>query len=305
MASIDRVTQTEVELEEVVEGQALRAEADDGRSTPVFVIRPARKWPHLDVSELWHYRELLGRFVWRDVKVRYKQTFIGIAWAFLVPALTAAVYVVIFGKFANFPSGNVAYPSMVIAAVLPMQYFASAVTGSSTSLVANMSLVTKVYFPRVLLPLGSAITPAVDFLVGLPALLALMAYYHTWPTGPQVLTAPLWLALAFVTALGIGLALSAMNARYRDVPFMIPPFLQLMPFVSAVPFAVQEIPEKWQWILAFNPMTAVVTGWRWAVLGAPAPDLGQTAVGVSVAFLLFVGGLSLFRSTEPRIADTI
>jgi lipopolysaccharide transport system permease protein len=193
----------------------------------------------------------------------------------------------------------------VIAGVLPMQYFASAVTGSSTSLVANMSLVTKVYFPRVLLPLGSAITPAVDFLVGLPALLALMAYYHTWPSGPEVLTAPVWLALAFVTALGIGLALAAMNARYRDVPFMIPPFLQLMPFVSGVPFAVQEIPEKWQWILALNPMTAVVTGWRWAVLGAPAPVLGQAAIGVAVAFVLFVGGLTLFRSTEPRIADTI
>jgi lipopolysaccharide transport system permease protein len=168
-----------------------------------------------------------------------------------------------------------------------------------------MSLVTKVYFPRVLLPLGSAITPVVDFVVGLPALLALMAYYDTWPTGPQVLAGPLFLGLAFVTALGIGLALSAMNARYRDVPFMIPPFLQLMPFLSGVPYAVQEIPEKWQWILAFNPMTAVVTGWRWAVLGAPPPDPGQTALGVAVGFLLFVGGLSLFRSTEPRIADTI
>jgi len=299
------VTQTEVELEEVVEGEATPPDAWDKRTAPVFVIRPARRWPHLDVSELWHYRELLGRFVWRDVKVRYKQTFIGIAWAFLVPALTAAVYVVIFGKFANFPSGNVAYPSMVIAAVLPMQYFSSAVTGSSMSLVANLPLVTKVYFPRVLLPLGSALVPAVDFLVGLPALLVLMAYYGTWPTGPQVLTAPIFLGLAFVTALGIGLALAAMNARYRDVPFMIPPFLQLMPFLSAVPFAVQEIPEKWQWILAFNPMTAVITGWRWAVLGAPAPDFRQTALGATVGILLFVGGLSLFRSTEPRIADTI
>ena len=282
-----------------------RAREHTARTGRLTVIRPAPRWPHLDVSELWHYRELLGRFVWRDVKVRYKQTFIGIAWAFLVPALTAAVYVVIFGKFANFPSGNVAYPSMVIAAVLPMQYFSSAVTGSSTSLVANLPLVTKVYFPRVLLPLGAAFVPVVDFLVGLPALIALMAYYGTWPDGPEVVFAPLFLCLAFVTALGIGLALAAMNARYRDVPFMIPPFLQLMPFLSAVPFAVQEIPEKWQWILALNPMTAVVTGWRWAVLGAPPPNLEQTLVGVAVGILLFLAGLTIFRSTEPRIADTI
>lgn len=271
----------------------------------VTLIKPAPRWPHLDVPELWHYRELLGRFVWRDVKVRYKQTFIGVGWALLVPALTAFVYVIIFGKFANFPSGDVAYPSLVIAGVLPMQYFASAVTGSSTTLVSNMPLVTKVYFPRVLLPLGAAIVPAVDFLVGLPALIALTAYYDTWPDGPEVLLAPFFLGLAFMTALGIGLALAAVNARYRDVPFMIPPFLQLMPFLSAVPYAVQEIPEKWQWILAFNPMTAVVTGWRWCVLGAPPPDPAQTAVGVGVGIFLFVAGLTIFRSSEPRIADTI
>lgn len=286
---------------------AARARDDtDARSRRVTLIRPAPRRPHLDVSELWHYRELLGRFVWRDIKVRYKQTFVGVAWALLVPVLTAAVYVVIFGKFANFPKGEVPYPSLVIAGVLPMQYFASAVTGSSTSLVANLPLVTKVYFPRVLLPLGSAIVPAFDFLVGLPALLVLTAIYDTWPDGPQLFLAPLFLGLGFITALGIGLALAAINARYRDVPFMIPPFLQLMPFLSAVPYAVQEIPEKWQWILAFNPMTAVVTGWRWSVLGGAAPpDLGQTLVGVTVAILLFVGGLSVFRSSEPRIADTI
>ena len=298
--------ETDLQAPERLTGPSAAFRSARQPSPRVAVIRPAPRWPQLDVSELWHYRELLGRFVWRDVKVRYKQTFIGIAWALLVPALTAAVYVVIFGKFANFPKGEVPYPSLVIAGVLPMQYFASAVIGSSTTLVANMPLVTKVYFPRILLPLGSAIVPAIDFLVGLPALVVLMAVYGTWPSGPEVLLAPFFLGLAFVTALGLGLGLAAINARYRDVPFMIPPFLQLMPFVSAVPYAVQEIPEKWQWILAFNPMTAVVTGWRWSVLGdAAPPDLGQTLVGVAVGVILFLMGLTIFRSSEPRIADTI
>ncbi len=168
------------------------AELED-RVDRVVVIRPARRWPHLDVSELWHFRELLARLVWRDVSVRYKQTFLGVAWALLVPVFTAAVYVVIFGKFAQFPAGeeNTAYPSLVLAGVIPMQYFASSLTGSSMSLAANLQLVTKVYFPRTLLPLGAVIVPLIDFLVGLPVLIALMWYYDTWPDGANVLFAPL------------------------------------------------------------------------------------------------------------------
>ena len=159
------------------------------------VIKPAPRWPSLDISELWHFRELLGRLVWRDVVVRYKQTFLGIAWAILVPIFTAVVYVIVFGKFADFPSGDVPYPSLVIAGVLPMQYFASALTGSSMSLAANLPLVTKVYFPRTLLPLAAVIVPLIDFVVGLPVLLALMWYYDTWPGGAEVLLAPLFMRL--------------------------------------------------------------------------------------------------------------
>ncbi len=271
----------------------------------VTVIRPASRLPHLDVSELWHYRELLGTLVWRDIVVRYKQTFLGIAWAILVPVFTATVYVIVFGKFANFPSGSIPYPSLVIAGVLPMQYFASALTGSSMSLAANLPLVTKVYFPRTLLPLSAVIVPLIDFIIGLPVLLALMAYYDTWPGGAEVLLAPLFIGLAVVTALGDGFLLSALNVRFRDVRYMIPVFLQVLPLLSGVMYTVEAIPVKWQWILAFNPMTAVIAGWRWAVLDANAPDLGQTAVGVSVAIVLFVGGLAVFRSSEPRFADTI
>jgi lipopolysaccharide transport system permease protein len=287
--------------------------SDEGRialdaadaSTRVTVIKPAPRWPTLDIPELWHFRELLGRLVWRDVVVRYKQTFLGVAWAILVPIFTAVVYIIVFGKFANFPSGDVPYPSLVIAGVLPMQYFATALTTSSMSLASNLTLVTKVYFPRALLPLGAVIVPLVDFLVGIPVLVALMWYYDTWPAGIEVMFAPAFIALAVLTALGLGLFLSALNVRFRDVRYMIPVFLQVLPLLSGVMYAVQSIPEKWQWVLALNPMTTVISGWRWSVLDAPPPDVGQAALGFGIAGLLLVGGLAMFRSSEPRFADTI
>jgi lipopolysaccharide transport system permease protein len=284
-----------------VEGPAVDPETV-GRVT---VIRPASRMPRIDVGELWHYRELLWTLVWRDVAVRYKQTFLGVAWAILVPAFTALVYVIVFGKFANFPAGSTPYPSLVVAGVLPMQYFASALSLASLSLLANLPLVTKVYFPRTILPLAGVAVPLVDFVVGLPVLLVLMFRYDTWPDGWKFLTAPFFILLAVVTVLGIGLLLAAVNVRYRDVRYMIPVFLQVLPLLSGVMFAVDEIPVKWQWILAFNPMTAVIAGWRWAVLDASQPDLGQLAVGVAVALALFFVGLASFRSSEPRFADTI
>jgi homopolymeric O-antigen transport system permease protein len=271
----------------------------------VVMIRPASRWPHLDVRELWHYRELMFRLVWRDVVVRYKQTFLGITWALLVPTLTTAVYAIVFGKFANFPHGNTPYPVLTAAGVIPMQYFASALTSSSTSLVTNLPLVTKVYFPRVLLPLAAVVVPIVDLVVALPVLITLMAIYNTWPDGLQVVLAPAFLALAFVTALGVGLLLSTFTARWRDVPYMIPVFLQILPLVSGVMYAFNQIPTKWQWIFSFNPMSGVITGWRWAILGEAAPNWGQMAVSVSVAAALFGVGLAVFRSFEPRFADTI
>jgi lipopolysaccharide transport system permease protein len=271
----------------------------------VTVIRPASRFPRLDVGELWHYRELLWTLVWRDVSVRYKQTFLGVAWAILVPAFTALVYVIVFGKFANFPAGSTPYPSLVVAGVLPMQYFASALSLASMSLLSNLPLVTKVYFPRTVLPLGGVTVPLVDFVVGLPVLLVLMWKYDTWPDGWKVFMAPVFMLLAVVTVLGLALLLSAVNVRYRDVRYMIPVFIQVLPLLSGVMFAVNEIPVKWQWILAVNPMTSVIAGWRWAMLDAAAPDPGQVAVGVAVALALFVTGLAVFRSSEPRFADTI
>jgi lipopolysaccharide transport system permease protein len=277
----------------------------EARVDRTVVIKPASRWPHLDVAELWHFRELLQTLVWRDIVVRYKQTFLGVAWALLVPVFTATVYVIVFGKFANFPAGETPYPSLVIAGVLPMQYFASSLTGGSLSLASNLQLVTKVYFPRALLPLAAVIVPMIDFLVGLPVLVFLMWLYGTWPAGPEVLLAPLFMALAAITALGAGFFLAALNVRYRDVRYMIPVFLQVLPLLSGVMYAVEQIPTKWQWVLAFNPMTTVIAGWRWAMLDASTPHVGQTAIGIGVAATLFLVGLAVFRSSEPRFADTI
>jgi lipopolysaccharide transport system permease protein len=298
------VTQTELERPEAPARDVATPVSEDAVDR-VFVIRPAPRWPHLDFSELWHYRELLFTFVWRDVKVRYKQSFLGVAWALIVPVFTAVVYVVIFGKFAKFPNGEIPYPILVFSGLLPMQLFTSGLTQASTSLVTNANLVTKVYFPRVLLPLAGVLVPVVDFLLAIIVLVGLMAHYNRWPTLPEFLLAPAFVALALVTALGGGFLLSALNVRYRDVPYAIPVFLQVLPFVSGVPYAVSELPEKWQWILAFNPITSVVSGWRWALLGGPPPNPGQVAVGVAVAILLLLGGLTYFRSSEPRFADTI
>jgi homopolymeric O-antigen transport system permease protein len=301
------VTETQIEPAEEARPAEWRAApvARPAPSVPTFVIRPAPRWPHLDFEELWHYRELLFTFVWRDVKVRYKQSFLGIAWALIVPVFTAVVYVIIFGKFAKFPNAEIPYPILVFSGLLPMQLFTSGVTQSGTSLVSNANLVTKVYFPRVMLPLAGTLVPVVDFLLACVVLLGLMARYDTWPSGPEFLLAPAFVLLAWVTALGFGFFLSALNVRYRDVPYAIPVFLQVLPFVSGVPYAVSELPDKWQWILSLNPITSVVEGWRWALLSGPTPNAGHVAVGVTVAILLFLGGLTFFRSSEPRFADTI
>ena len=290
------------------DGLSARPSAPEGTVAPpgrITVIRPASRWPRLDVPELWHYRELLWTLVWRDVVVRYKQTFLGVAWAILVPAFTALVYIVVFGKFADFPDGGLPYPALVIGGVLPMQYFASSLTNSSMSLAANLQLVTKVYFPRALLPLSAVIVPMVDFVVGLPVLIVLMWVYGTWPGGSEALFAPLFMLIALIAALGVGFFLSALNVRYRDVRYMIPVFLQVLPLLSGVMYAIHDLPTKWQWVLALNPMSTVIAGLRWAVLDAVAPDLWQSVLGVGMAVLLFFAGLAIFRSSEPRFADTI
>jgi lipopolysaccharide transport system permease protein len=274
------------------------------RTVPVTVIRQPSRWPRLDLHELWRFRGLLGVFIWRDLKVRYKQTLIGAVWAIFQPAFTALVYTLVFGKFAKFPSGNLPYPIFAFAGVLAWQYFAASLNVASSSVVSNVPLVTKVYFPRVLLPLAGVLVPLVDLFLASWVMVGLMAWFHIWP-GLPILLSPFFILLALITALGGALILSALNVRYRDVAFAIPVFMQVLPFLSGVPYSLDGVPEKWQWLLSLNPITGVVSGWRWTVLNGPQPVLGHLAVSVAVALLLFVAGIAYFRRSEPRFADTI
>lgn len=274
------------------------------RDARVTVIKPAPRWPHLDVSELWHYRELLARLVWRDVTVRYKQTSIGITWAIIQPFLTMVVFTFVFGRFANFPSKGLPYPIFTYSALLPWTYFASAVALSSASIVSNRGLVTKVYFPRVLLPLAAVVVPIADFLPAFLVLVGMMFWFSTFP-GIAILLAPLFLLMALAAALGVGLFLSALNVRYRDVPYAIPFLIQIWLYLSGVVYAIDALPEKWQWVLSLNPMTAVISGFQWGVVGTPAPELAKTLVSVAATGLFVVIGLWFFRRSEPRFADTI
>jgi len=275
-----------------------------GGSEYVTIIQPPSKWPRLGVAELWRFRELMGVFVWRDLKVRYKQTVIGGGWALLQPILPTVVYTLVFGKDANFPSDRLPYPIFAFASVLVWQYFSAALTVSSGSLVANVGLITKVYFPRLLLPLGAVTTPLVDLALGCGLLVLGMAWYDVWPS-TAVLLAPGFIAMAAATALGAGLILSALYVRYRDIPFIIPVFMQVLPFLSGVIYAVSSLPAKWQWLLAFNPLTTAVAGWRWAMLDGKPPVLGQAAIGVAMALLIVTAGFAFFKRAEPKFADTI
>jgi lipopolysaccharide transport system permease protein len=299
------VSSSKLELPDAPARPARPAEEAPVKVDRTFVIKPASSLPHLELPELWHFRELLQTLVWRDVVVRYKQTFLGVAWAILVPAFTALVYILVFGRFANFPSGDLHYAVLVIGGILPMQYFTSALTSSSLSLANNLQLVTKVYFPRVLLPLAAVIVPMIDLIVGLPVLVVVMWIYESWPSGWETILAPAFLFLALITALGAGFFLAALNVRYRDVRYIIPVLLPVLPLVSGVIYEVNDFPTKWQWFLSLNPMTTVISGWRWCVVDGPQPDLAYSAVGVGVALALFFGGLTVFRATEPKFADTI
>jgi homopolymeric O-antigen transport system permease protein len=274
------------------------------RNIDVTVIRPASAWPEVQWHELWRYRGLLGIFVWRDLKVRYKQTVIGAVWALFQPLFTALVYTFIFGRFAKFPSDALPYPIFAFAGVLAWQYFSAAFNQATSSIVGNVPLVTKVYFPRLLLPIGGVVVPLVDLALSLTVLAGMMMWFHIVP-GAKIMLAPLFIGLALITALGAGLALSALTVRYRDVPYAIPLFMSVLPFLSGVMYALNALPPKWQWVLSLNPLSGVVTGWRWAVLDGSPPVIGQLAVSVAVAILMLIFGLAYFRRTEPRFADTI
>ena len=271
---------------------------------PVIVIEPTRGLSSLQLRAVWQYRELLFFLAWRDIKVRYKQTALGVAWVVLQPLLSTVVFTLLFGGLLKVPSSGVPYALFALAALVPWQYFAGSMSRVGTSLVNSAQLITKVYFPRLMIPLSGVISTLVDFAVGFAVLIVLLAVYRT-PLTLHVLWLPAFLLLAIVTALGFGLWLAALNVRYRDVNYLIPFLLQIWMYVTPVVYGSTLIPERFRFLLALNPMTGVVEGFRWALLGtetAPGPIIWVSSL---VAILLLVTGLFYFRRLETSFADVV
>lgn len=271
---------------------------------PSVVIRPRKGYFQLELDELWQYRELLWFLVWRDILIRYKQTAIGISWAVLQPVVTMAIFAVIFGRLANIPSDGLPYPIFAFAALLPWNFFSQALSRSGTSLVGNSNLITKIYFPRLLIPIAASVSPLVDLLCSFVLLLGLMAFYGIVP-GAAVLLLPVFMLLALLTSLAAGLWLSALNVRYRDVGHTIPFLVQVWMYASPVAYSVTMVPVKWRLLYSLNPMVGVIEGFRWALLGSRQPDFGVITVSAAVMLLLLVTGLLYFKQMEQSFADII
>ncbi len=269
-----------------------------------ILIEPPRRWEALDWREFWRYRELLYFLVWRDVKVRYKQTVIGAAWAILQPFLTMVVFSIIFGGLLRVPSDGVPYPVFSYAGLLSWNFFSAALTRSGNSLVADANLISKVYFPRLILPLSAVISLILDFAVAFVILLGMMLFYGIVP-GIAVVTLPLFLSLAFMTALACGLWLSAVNIKYRDVAYAIPFLTQFWLFVTPVAYPSTIIPERWRLLYSLNPMAGVVEGFRWALLGQQNVQGEFIFLSTMVVLTLFIGGLFYFRRMEHEFADVV
>ena len=280
------------------------APAEAASSVPVHRIAPATGWTPIHLGEVWQFRELFGFLVWREVKIRYKQTVLGVGWAVVQPVVTMVVFSIFFGRLGRLPSDGLPYPVFAFTALVPWQLFAFALTESSNSIVANQRLVTKVYFPRLIMPMAAVSVGLVDCCLSLAVLLALLAFYRV-PISGAVWTLPLWVGLALMTALAAGLWLSALNVRYRDVRYTLPFLTQVWLLATPVAYSSAIVPAAWRSIYALNPMVGVVDGFRWALLRGIRPpeitvDVSCLAVGV-----LLTTGLFYFRRTERTFADVI
>lgn len=273
-------------------------------SHPVVILRPSGHFARLNLGDVWEYRDLLYFLVWRDIKVRYKQTALGAAWAVLQPLLTMVAFSVFFGKLAKVPSNGIPYPVFTFAALLPWQLFSYSMTEAGNSLIGSQNLITKIYFPRLVIPIAAVLGGLPDFAISFAVLLVLMAIYGIAPT-LAILTIPLFILLAVATALAAGLWLSALNVKYRDVRYTIPFLSQFWLFLTPVAYPSSLIPEKWRVLFGLNPMAGVAEGFRWALLGekeAPGPML---IVSIAIVAVLLVTGLYYFRRLEATFADSI
>ncbi|HKO61346.1 MAG TPA: ABC transporter permease [Pyrinomonadaceae bacterium] len=273
-------------------------------SLPTYSIEPPKGWAAIGLRELWEYRELLYFLTWRDVKVRYKQTALGAAWAVIQPFFMMVVFSLFFGKLAGVPSDGIPYPVFAFCGLLPWQLFAHSLTESSNSLVGNQHLITKVYFPRLVVPIAAVLGGVIDFAIAFVILIVMMLYFGIVP-GWAIVTLPLFIVLAITTALSVGLWLSALNVKYRDVRYTINFLVQFWLFATPVAYPSSLIPEQWRWLYGLNPMAGVVEGFRWALLGKTDPPGALLAVSVTVVILLLVGGLYYFRRMEQEFADVV
>jgi len=279
------------------------ASGEHAGTFPITVIEPRHGWLDLGIGELLAHRELLYFFVWRDLKVRYKQTFFGAAWAVLQPVLLMAVFSVSLGRIPGVGPSGVPYPLFIFAGLVPWTLFAQSLTGASNSLVGGEAIITKVYFPRLLLPFAAVGSFLLDFVIALGVLALMLVLFGARPS-LAVLWVPAFTLLALITALGIGTFLAAVNVRYRDVKYVVPFLVQIWLFASPVVYTSSLIPERWRTLYALNPMTGVVEGFRWAVLGGPRAD-NLVLVSAAASVLILVGALLYFRRVERTFADVI
>lgn len=273
------------------------------KDIPIVTIHPMDGWVPVDLKELWDYRELLQTFVIRDIKVRYKQTVLGATWAVIQPLFMMVVFTLFFGRLAKIPSEGIPYPIFSYAALLPWTLFAEGLSRSTGSMISNAGIMTKVYFPRLILPLSSAISPLVDFTIAFVILLGMMLYFGFYPT-VNIIWLPAFILLALATSLGVGLWLSALNVQYRDFQYTVPFLIQLWLFASPVVYPSTLLPESYRIVYGLNPMAGVIEGFRWALLGTTPPS-SLMAVSIGVAIAILISGAFYFRRMEKTFADVV
>ena len=271
---------------------------------PITIIEPKKGWIPIDLNEIWQYRELLYFLTKRDIKVRYKQTVLGASWAILQPFLSMVVFSIFFGGFLNVPSEGVPYPIFSYAALLPWGVFSKALNDAGRSLVANRSMITKIYFPRMVIPLSSVLSGLVDLSIAFVVLMGMMWYFRIAPTS-NIWTLPFFLLLALITALGVGLWLSALNVLYRDIGYIIPFLTQFWFYITPIVYPSSEVPEQLRYIYALNPMVGVVEGFRWALLNTSTPPGPMVAVSTVISVVILISGMFYFRRMERTFADMV
>ena len=280
---------------------------DNGRSanfkSPVKIIRPLDGWLPIDLKELWEYRELVYTFAMRDIKVRYKQTALGAAWAVIQPFMMMVVFTIFFGKLAKIPSEDIPYPLFSYAALLPWTLFSEGITRSTNSMITNANIMTKVYFPRLAMPISGILSPLIDFMIAFIILIAMMLYYGFVPT-INIVWLPVFILLALMTSLGVGLWLSAFNVQYRDFQYTLPFLIQLWLFASPVVYPSSLLPRPYQWLYGLNPLAGVIEGFRWALLGTNPPST-MIAFSFVIVMVILILGAYYFKRMEKTYADVV